>query len=655
MTAPVIVGVDIGGTFTDVAAVVDGNLRIAKVLSTPHDQSLGVADGIRAASVHGPTLLAHGMTVATNALLERRGARTALVTTEGFRDLIEIGRQARADLYDLTARRGAPLVPRELRFTVRERVGPEGIIVPLDEDSVEQCVAALAAAKVEAVAVCLLFAFRDPAHERALGKAITRALPNVHVSLSSQVLPEFREYERLSTTVADAFLAPEMTRYLSGIVERVAPLGVVETRIMQSSGGVVGIEEAARLPVSCVLSGPAGGVIGAAAIARELGHLNVLTLDVGGTSADVAAIVDGEVGVTSERVVAGVALRLPILDVHTISAGGGSIVWVDGGGGLRIGPKSAGASPGPAAYARGGTAATVTDANVLLGYLRDGAVLGSQVRLSAEHAEHALSVVAEQTELSPIELAAGVTQLTATAVAQALREITIARGLDPREFALVVFGGAGALHACSVADELAIPIVLVPFAGGVLSALGLALSDTRIDSVRSVLADAAALDPAELNKWFEELEHALGVRLRGARFARHADIRYRRQAHELTVEAGAPGDLVARFHAMHRQRHGYALEQEPVQIVNIRTTATLPNPNAKCVPHAHPLSGASEVTRAAWFEGELRETIVISGIPPADVHLEGPAIVELDGSTCVVPPRWRATTADRIALRLERE
>jgi N-methylhydantoinase A len=422
------VGVDVGGTFTDLVGVIDGRLTALKVPSTPDDQSLGVASALASAGMEGPLLLAHGMTVATNALLERRGARTALITTEGFRDLIEIGRQDRADLYDLSRRRPAPLVDRALRFTVRERVGPKGIITPLDEASLAACVAEVCAADVDAVAVCLLFAFRDPAHERAVGAAVRVALPGVHVSLSSDILPEVREYERLSTTVADAYLAPEMSRYLSRLLDRVQRRGAEQTLVMQSSGGVATVEQAARLPVSCVLSGPAGGVVGARAIATACGCDDVLTLDVGGTSADVAAIVGGELEVTTERAAAGVAIGLPMLDIHTISAGGGSIVWVDDGGGLRIGPRSAGAVPGPACYDLGGTEATVTDANLALGYLGDGALLGDSVRLRAELAELALAPVAERLGLSVPEVASGVLKVVAVDVAQALREVTVERG-----------------------------------------------------------------------------------------------------------------------------------------------------------------------------------------------------------------------------------
>jgi N-methylhydantoinase A len=645
------VGIDVGGTFTDLALIVDGEMRLAKVPSTPDDQSLGVADAIAAARLSGPMLLAHATTVATNALLERRGARTALVTTEGFRDVIEIGRQVRFDLYDLSARRPAPLVPRDLRFTVRERTGPEGIVVPLDPHSVEACLEALAATEVEAVAVCLLFAFSDPTHERAVAAAIRHALPGVHVSLSSEVLPEYREYERFSTTVVDAFLAPEMKHYLSRLVARTTPLGATDARVMQSSGGVTSVDEAMRLPASCVLSGPSGGVVGAWAVASELGHHNVLTMDIGGTSADVAVIIDGNVVVTNERTVAGAAIRLPMLDIKTISAGGGSIVSRDPAGGIRVGPRSAGADPGPACYGHGGTSPTLTDANLVLGYLADGQVLGERIRLDLSQAEEALAAVAEPVGLSVPELAAGVARITAANIAQALREITIERGLDPRGFALVAFGGAGAMHACAVADELHLDEVVVPLAGGVLSALGLAIADMRADCVRTVLLDGEDVNSDQLEAVFVELEHELDERLPGATLRRQADVRYRRQGHELTVSASALPELVNGFHALHEQRYGNAVRTEPVLVVNARVTATREQLERTLAKTAMAADGREQ--RAAWFDGTLHEATVVQGIAPDSLE-QGPAIVELEGSTCVVPPGWVVSVGAGVALRLVR-
>jgi N-methylhydantoinase A len=552
------VGVDVGGTFTDLVGVVGGELVTAKVPSGPG--SVGAA--LRAAGISEVDVLAHGTTVATNALLERRGARTALVTTEGFRDVIEIGRQNRASLYDLTAHRPAPLVPRELRFTVRERMGPNGVVAPLDEESVARAVEAVREAGVEAVAVCLLFSFLHPEHELRVGEAL-EAL-GVPVSLSCELLPEFREYERCSTVVANAYLGPALSSYLA----EVEP----EPLVMQSSGGVVDAGTAAKRAAACVLSGPAAGVAGAAFVA---GSTDVLTFDMGGTSTDVSASAQ----VTADSVVAGVPIRFPTVDVHTIGAGGGSIAWLDEGGALRVGPRSAGASPGPACYGRGGTEPTVTDAHLALGHLADGAVLGGEVVLDRALAERALG------DLDP----AGVIEVVNANMARALRVVSVERGIDPRGLTLVAFGGAGPLHACALAEELEIERVLVPFASGVLSALGLAVADLRRDYVGGT---------------FDEMAARAALDLPGARIERFVDARYSGQSHELTI---ADGDD---FHAAHERRYGFRLDGEP-QVVTRRLVATLAREKQRLAP---PVAGAGRV--------------------------EGPAIVELPGSTCLVRPGW---------------
>ena len=646
------IGIDVGGTFTDLVAPTEGGLVTVKVPSVPRDQSVGVVDALEQARIGGPAVLAHGMTVATNALLERRGARTALVTTEGFADVIEIGRQARQHLYDLSARRPPPLVPRELRFTVRERVGPAGVLVPLDDDDVRHVVEQLAAAEVTAVAVCLLFSFVHPQHEQAVGHAIRAALPGVHVSLSSEVLPEFREYERTSTTVADAFLAPELTGYLSNLLERLESSNVRATYVMQSSGGVTSVTDAVAQPAGCVLSGPAGGVVGAARAAAAVGLRNVLTLDIGGTSADVATIVDGEVVTTTERAVAGVDIRLPMLDVHTISAGGGSIVWIDDGGALRVGPRSAGASPGPACYQRGGTRPTVTDALVVLGYIPDGGSLGGAITLSKSAAEGALEPVAERLDMSVQELAVGVLRVTNHAVAQALRKVTVERGLDPRDFGLVAFGGAGGLHACLTAEELDVATVVIPPAAGVLSALGLSVADLRLDASRAFVRELVAADAAALATAFEELERSLLERLPGARLGRRADLRYRGQAHELTVDADDFARLASRFHVLHERRHGYAVPDEPIELVALRVTATQPAPPAPEAPRAA-AAGRRTAEREAVFGGIGAAVPVVVSPGPGE-EVDGPAIVEYADSTCVVPRDWHGTVHDSGALVLRR-
>jgi len=640
-------GVDVGGTFTDAVALVGGKLVTAKVPSTPADQALAVLRAVQLAAVDAAAVagFAHGSTVATNALLERRGARVALVTTEGFRDVLEIGRQDRPALYDLTAGRPPPLVPRELRFTVRERMGPDGVVTPLDEHGLERVAGALRAADVEAVAVCLLFAFLQPEHERRVGRALRAALPGVHVALSSEVLPEFREYERCATTVADSYLTPRLAAYLTSLAERVGALGLPEPLVMQSSGGVTGVREAAAHAAGCVLSGPAGGVVGAAWVAGLSGDRDLLTFDMGGTSTDVAPVLGGGVRTTTESVVAGVPIKLPMVDVHSVSAGGGSIAWVDDGGALRVGPRSAGADPGPAAYGRGGAEPTVTDADLWLGYLADGAELGGEVRLRRDLAGRALAGIGGRLGLGVDETARGIVRVADAEMTRALRVVSVQRGLDPREFTLVAFGGAGGMHACALAEEMGIARVLVPRAGGVLSALGLAIGDVRRDAVRPFLARLDEVDPGELERRFAELEAGAATQLgpgAGPDLTRQADLRYRGQSFELTVPAaGDPDALAGRFHAEHARRHGWSLEEEAIELVNLRVTATLPvaKPALREPPARPPAAGPAR--RRASFDGRWREVDVHGRATlGAGSRVQGPSIVEFAEATCVVRPGW---------------
>ncbi len=657
-------GVDVGGTFTDVVAVSPEGVRTTKVPSTPEDQSAGVLAAVAAGGIDPAqvTAFAHGMTVATNALLERRGARIALITTEGFRDLLEIGRQDRPSLYDLTADRPPALVPRERRFTVRERCGPEGVVVPLEAASLADAVEAVRAAEVEAVAVCLLFAFRFPDHEARVGAALRAALPGVHVSLSSEVLPEVREYERAATTVADAYLAPRLGAYLRRLASRASAAGLPRPLVMRSSGGVADLEEAAAHAAGCVLSGPAGGVVGAAHAAAASGFDDVLSLDMGGTSTDVAPIRAGRAATTTGSVVAGVPIRLPMVDVHTVSAGGGSVAWADPGGALRVGPRSAGADPGPAAYGRGGAEPTVTDANLALGRLADGAVLGGEVRLDRAAAEAALARVGEPLGLDVVETALGVVRVANAEMARALRVVSVERGLDPRGFALVAFGGAGGLHACALAAELAITTVLVPRAAGVLSALGLAISDLRADAATAFLVAVADADPREIDAAFGRLEAQAVAGLAGAVVARAADLRYRGQAFELTVDAGGAdaGELAARFHAAHEERLGYRMAGEAVELVALRAIATVGTvvPSLAAERRGDGEAGAGPVAparREACFDGIWREIDVHRGDGLAEgAPLPGPCIVELAGATCVIAPEWAGRVDRAGALVLER-
>ncbi len=654
-------GVDVGGTFTDLVAVQDGRISTAKVPSTPRDQSRGVLGAVEASGVRVEqvAVFAHGTTVATNALLERSGGRTALVTTEGFRDVLEIGRQDRPSLYDLTRARPEPLVPRELRFTVRERMGPAGVVVPLDEDDLARVVASLEKAGVEAVAVCLLFAFLRPDHEQRVGAAIRRAIPSVPVSLSSELLPEFREYERTATVTADAYLAPRVTAYFGRVAARSLERGLPEPVIMQSTGGVAKIAAAAAQPARVVLSGPAGGVVGASYVAARSGYRDLLTFDMGGTSTDVAPVVDAVVQTTTESELAGVPLKLPAVDVHSVSAGGGSLAWVDDGGALRVGPQSAGAEPGPAAYGLGGVEATVTDADLVLGILPDGARLGGELTLRAELAEQALGRLGERLGLTAEQAAAGVVRVADAEMVRALRVISVERGLDPRDFALVAFGGAGGMHACAIAEELGTPTVLVPRASGVLSALGLAISEMRRDYVAPLPARIDELEPARLSSALAALAEQADADF--AEFAaepvlqRLADLRYRGQSHELTVAGHAPSALAEAFHTAHQQRYGHRDDDETVEIVNVRLVATVPAEHPDIVEPEPAAPSPRAGRRAVLLDGEWT---------PADIldraqlgrgsTVRGPAVVEDEASTTLVRPGWHGVVDQVGSLLLTR-
>ncbi|WP_217915723.1 hydantoinase/oxoprolinase family protein [Miltoncostaea marina] len=625
-----LVGVDVGGTFTDAAVVAGGRLVTAKVPTTPDDQSDGVVAAVLAALGRaglGPgdvTRFGHGMTVGTNALLEGTGARTSLVATQGFGDVLELRRQDRAHLYRLDAHHPAPLVPPERVHEVRERCGPDGVITPLDEGSLERAVAAVRADGSGAVAVGLLFAFAHPGHEARVAAALRAALPGVHVSVSSEVLPEIREYERISTTVVDAYLTPVLRRYLERLGRRAAEAGLPAPAIMQSSGGVLPIEDSARHAAWTVMSGPAGGVIGAAALAAREERRLALTFDMGGTSCDVALVRDGAPARASGTTIAGHPLHLPMLDVATVSAGGGSIAWADSGGALRVGPHSAGARPGPAAYGLGGDRPTVTDADVVLGRLPADVALGGRIRLDAAAARAAVGRLAAELGLGLEECAEGILTVAVGEMVRALRRVSVERGEDPREATLIAFGGAGPLHACTVAEELGVRRVIAPPAAGVLAALGLVMAGERRDYVQTVLAPVGA---GGLAARLEPLAARAGADLPGARHSAAADCRYAGQSHALTVpwDPAAPEDALAEaFHAAHRERYGDADAGRPVEAVTLRLAAERPGADPAIAP-AEP------------------------GRPVA-----GPAVIPMEGATCWVGAGWTATTDPLGAIVLER-
>ncbi len=528
-----LLGVDVGGTFTDAVVAVEGRLVTAKAPTTPEDQSEGVLAAVeaaleRAGAVAGTVrAFAHGTTVATNALLEGEGARTALVTTEGFEDIVELGRQARADLYRLCVAHPAPLVPPERRIGADERMGPDGPLKELDDEALKAAVDAVAETEPEAVAVCLLHAYRHPEHERALGEALAERLPDVHVSLSSEAVGTFREYERAVTTEVDAALSPLLGAYLRRLVERAGEAGLPEPAVMQSSGGLASAAHAGDHAALTVLSGPAGGAAGAAWAAQAAGEPDALCFDMGGTSCDVCVILGGSVRESAGREVGGRPVALPMLDIHTVGAGGGSIGWRDPGGALRAGPRSAGARPGPACYGHGGTEPTVTDANLMLGLLAPGASLGGEIELDRDAAAEAVGTLADSLGLEPQECAEGIRRVANAEMVRALRVMTVERGVDPRELALLAFGGAGGLHAADIADELGMTRILCPRASGVLAALGLVVSERRRDAQRSVLLAGDELTDEALAR-----ESAIALRAgpRAARRRRGPRARDRRAA-----------------------------------------------------------------------------------------------------------------------------
>jgi N-methylhydantoinase A len=575
-----ILGVDVGGTFTDAVLLEDDRLRTAKVL-TARRQEESVLAAAREVGSDEVERFAHGTTVATNALLERKGARTAFVTTAGFEHLLHLRRQTRAHLYRPCAAWPDPLVPLERCHGVEGRMGPDGELEPL-------ALASLPTVESEAVAVCLLHSYRDATHERAVAAELRRRLPGAHVVASHEIAPEFREYERASTTVVDAYLGPVASRYLSALAEAAVAAELPEPLVMRSSGGVATPAEAAAHPATILVSGPAAGVVGAARVAELAGIEDAIAFDMGGTSTDVCLIARGHAERTSERAVDGLPIRLPTVDLHTVGAGGGSIVWRDAGGALRVGPRSAGAQPGPACYGRGGTQPTVTDANLLLGRLPER--LAGGVELDRAAAERALAA------FDP----AGVVDVVNAEMLRALRVVSVERGHDPTDFALVAFGGAGPLHACELADELGMRTVLVPEAAGVLSALGLVAADERRDSVRSYLVPL--VDAGELPREGE------------------ADLRYEGQSFELTVPL--QDDLAAAFHHAHKERYGFAESERPIELVAIRTAELRRAPDLQ-LP-------AGEITDVA-----------------------GPAVVELPGSTCWLPRGWVGARDGRM-LRLTR-
>jgi N-methylhydantoinase A len=655
-----LLGVDVGGTFTD-AVLLDGErIHTAKLPTTADDQSRAVIAVVEAvlaragASGSAVDSFAHGMTVGTNALLEERGSRTALIATRGFSDLLEIGRQDRPQLYRLCAPKPAPLVDAELRFEADERIGPHGVIAPLADEEPERLAGLLRESGAESVAICLLFSYLDPGHEQRIAAHLRRELPDLHVSTSHEVLPRFREYERCSTTAIDAYLSPLLGRYLGRLGEAAAGAGLPRPLVMQSSGGVASTEEAGRAGAWSVLSGPAGGAVGAGVIASASADGNALGLDMGGTSCDVCVVEEGKVRRTDSRTIGGRVIQLPMVDVHTVGAGGGSIGWRDSGGALRAGPQSAGADPGPACYGRGGTEPTVTDANLLLGRLAAGSDLAGGVPLDLDAARAAVGGLAAELELGEIETAEGIVRIANQEMVRALRVVTVERGVDPRRFALLPFGGAGPMHAAEIAAELGIERILCPRAGGVLSALGLCASDRRRDTTRTVMLSGADLSAERIAAEVDELTARLDGESSGAEVEVVYEMRYAGQAFELQVPGSTrpdPVELSRRFEQLHEERYGHRDPEGEIVLVHIRLAIVAPGPRLE--PAAAPEGQVAESARSVRFDGAWMETTVLRGEPAAGRSASGPAVFELPEATFVLPPGWSAEVDDAGTIHAE--
>lgn len=650
------VAVDVGGTFTDIVTIDNGQIAVGKTPTTPHKISDGFLSAVELAgeSLAHVDELVHGTTVVLNALLTNAVPKTAVVTTAGFRDVLEIMRADRKDLFDLKQRKPAPLVARDRRLEVNERIAADGTVVtPLETADLDQLIAELKTLEVDAVAVCLLFAFVEPSHEIQIGKAIAAALPAVHVSLSHQVLPLYREYERTATTVVNAAAQPVMTAYLDDVLAamRLQQLGG-EFFVMQSNGGLATPAEAADRPVFSLFSGPAGGVVSAAEFGRRHNIANLLSLDMGGTSSDVAAVSEGKPDRVIGIEIGGYPIAVPSLDIVSVGAGGGSIAWIDSGGALQVGPQSAGADPGPACYGNGGEAPTVTDAAVVLNRYSPDSALGGTLRVKPELAEAAIAKLANQLEMSVDDTAWGIMRLVNANMANAVREVSVERGRDPRDYALFASGGGGPAHGWDVGIELGITQLLVPPFPGAASAHGMLMSDLRVESVRTVHRPLAQVDRNTLHTLLLELSSEGAGRLPSgtspeARY--QLDLRYRGQTYELEipVEINNLGlDVLANaFHAAHQARYGHALPEGEVELVHARASSVIPRERLSESAPQWPGAEATGSRSVYWGpeQGWLDTAVTSRSALQAEGSITGPAIVQQADSTLVVPPGVLAT------------
>ncbi len=681
------IGVDVGGTFTDGLVLNEATGRIAqvKVLSTPEDPSKAFLSAVsrllKAVDVSGDSVshVVHGTTVATNAVLQRQLADTVLVTTKGFRDLLEIARQVRPDAYDVFAEKPKRLVPRDLCFEVDERMGADGsVVTPLDEGSLERLIDDLRSVEPTSIAVCLLHAYRNPEHEQRVAEVLAEAFPNAAVSISSDLASEFREYPRACTTIINAGLVPVVSGYLGRIDHALQATGAAGSRlVMQSNGGTADFAQSAQRPVFLIESGPAAGVVGAAHVARTLDYPNVISFDMGGTTAKAGLVQyatpqqvqEFEIGVTENRSrnwfpgASGYPILTPAVDLVEIGTGGGSIAWVDNGGRLRVGPQSAGAAPGPACYGKQSEIATITDANLLLGRLNPDYFLGGEMRLDIEASRTAIGRLAAQIGLDPVATAAGIIRIADTAMSHALRVVSVQRGYEPGEFKLVAFGGAGPLHAVALAAEVGIPEVVVPPRPGLASAFGLLVADIRHDFSRTLVQRVDAADVAVFNAVFGDLEAKAravldeeNIPADRVELTRSVDIRYVGQSYYLTISVEGDLDRPAleaardRYNELHRATYGYAELKEPCELVNLRVAAVgmIDKPTVAGAKAAQPVEGRRQV----YFEdvGFVDCAVVRrTGLSPS-ATVEGPAVIEEDDATTLVPPGWSAVVKPGGAL-----
>ncbi|MDO3680216.1 hydantoinase/oxoprolinase family protein [Paenibacillus ehimensis] len=664
------VGVDVGGTFTDVTLVDtrSGEILNHKVPSTPDDPSRAIMNGVEqilelnGVSVSEVRYLAHGTTVATNSLIERKGALTGLLVTEGFRDLLEIGRQTRPGLYDFFKEKPEQVIPGHLRLEVDERLYADGSVrKPLDPDRLREAIERLKQEGVQAIAVCFLFSYLNPEHEKQAVEEIRRQFPEAYVSASHQVVPEFREYARLSTTALNAYLGPVMQRYMENFQQSVRKAGIpVDPYITQSNGGIISIQESVSNPVRTAVSGPAAGVVAASHLAELTGYKNMITFDMGGTSADFSLIENGEPKISMERVVEGFPARIPMLDIHACGAGGGSIAWLDAGGALKVGPESAGSMPGPAAYGRGGTRPTVTDANAILGRLNPDGILGGRMTLDVEASKRAVQEhLCVRTGLSLLEATMGILTVVNANMTRAIRLISVEKGYDPREFTLVSFGGGGGMHCGALARELGIPRILVPPSPGTFCSLGLLVTDVRSDYVRSMLLESTGGSMETIRGLFSAMmqEGAAMLEKEGIpepkrRYVLGLDLRFKGQNYELTLpvewseltDDGVQG-ILTRFHEQHEKHYGYSNRSGVIEFVNYRVTALGELPKAalrrteesgsrSVQPTSRREVYFAETDRPGYYDTPIYQR---SELVPGD-RLAGPAIIEQMDSTILILP-----------------